>query len=102
MEKDTEETLVIFRKYKRKHASKYYKEDNIPEILALFPEIEATPDKSTCLCYQHVGQHGDANYYYCIHELTVPATSEEYSDLKKELESLGYNLKIREKWIRGR
>ncbi len=100
MEQDTEETVVIFRKYKRKHSSKYCKEDNVPEILALFPEIIGNPNSLTCMCYQHIGQHGDADYGYCINELTVPAKPEEYADLKEELESFGYKLKVMRKWMR--
>jgi hypothetical protein len=96
MEQDTEETIVIFRKYKKRHT--VYK--STPEILALFPEIIGDPNKLTCMCYQHVGQHGDADYGYCINELTVPAKPEEYSDLKEELESLGYKLKVMRKWMR--
>lgn len=101
MERDDFETLVVFRKYKRKHKSACCQETGGIEILALFPEIIERAD-GACGCYQHVGQHGIADYNYCIHELTLPAKPEEYKDLQEELESLGYKLKIRQKWIRGR
>lgn len=100
MEQDEFETLVVFRKYK---PSRIEYNDSYPphDILALFPEVSGSCiDDSICQCYQHVGQHGQANYYYCVHELTTPAKPEEYEDLKKELESLGYKLKIRKKWNR--
>ena len=42
--------------------------------------------------YSHAGQHGACHPDY-IHECR-PATPEEYADLKAELESIGYNLKI--------
>ena len=100
MEQDEFETLVVFRKYKPAHKDKY-SECAPYDILALFPEVSGSCiDESICECYQHVGQHGQANYYYCVHELTTPATPEEYEDLKKELESIGYKLKIRRKWDR--
>jgi hypothetical protein len=101
MEQDDFETLVVFRKYKRKHKSKCCQETGGIEILALFPDIIEKPN-GACSCYQHVGQHGSADYNYCIDELTIPAKPEEYKDLKEELESLGYKLKIRKKWMNKR
>jgi hypothetical protein len=100
MEQDVEETLVVFRKYKKKHLSDLYKDTGRPEILALFPEIIEVPSKYLCSCYERLGQHGSADYHGCVHELTDPATPEEYAGLKEELESIGYKLKVREKWIR--
>jgi len=100
MEQDTKETLVVFRKYKKRHLSDLYKNTNRPEILALFPEIIEVPSKYLCGCYEHIGQYGHADYYGCVYELTDPAAPEEYADLKKELENIGYRLKIRTKWIK--
>lgn len=90
-----EETLTIFRKIKPDYTP--YR----PEIIALFPEEKADYNGLKCLSYMHVGQHGPADYDHVI-MTTTKATTEEYSDLKTELESIGYNLKIREKWIRSR
>jgi len=73
-------TEVVFRKWK----------DN--GIIALFP-YEVDYPNGDISSYMHVGQHGAANYYFMIQE-TVPATEVEYNDLKKELESIGYNLKV--------
>ncbi len=44
----------------------------------------------TCESYEHMGQHGAADYYHVIHS-TKPASigSEE---LKKELTGIGYNI----------
>ena len=88
-----EETLTIFRKTKIDDAP--YR----PEIIALFPEEKADYN-GNCMSYMHVGQHGPADYNTVIMK-TTKATPEEYNDLKTELESIGYNLKIREKWIRS-
>ena len=81
-----DQTLTIFRKFKE------------GEIIALFPEMREP--HGLCMSYMHLGQHGSADYG--IIRITKPATPEEYSDLKTELESIGYNLKIRRKWVRSR
>jgi len=91
MEKDTEKTLVVFRYW--------YKPKDNPGVIALFPEIDE--GNYYCSSYQHVGQHGDADYQGVI-AATRPASESEYRDLKQELESLGYNLLIRTKYIRKR
>lgn len=82
-----EETLVIFRRW--------------PDgsILALFPEIEE--DGGLCSSYMHIGQHGAASYHKCLYD-TFRAKPEEFASLKSELESIGYQLKIRRRWIRRR
>ena len=82
MERDTEITKVVFRKFKQGG-----------DILALFPEIPADMN-GHCQSYQHIGQHGAADFYHCIHTLTVPAKPAEYADLKAELEGRGYNLQV--------
>jgi len=91
MTHDEDPTLTVFRKYRNNDAPWY------GDIVALFPEIPAYD--SYCLCYQHVGQHGSADYSFVIN-ITEPAKPEEYQDLKEELERIGYRLKIRKKWTR--
>lgn len=66
-------------------------------ILALFPDIDA--GHGLCSSYQHVGQHSAAHYDNCIAR-TVPATPDKYADLKAELESLGYNLRVVKRRVR--
>ena len=85
-EPDSEETVVIFR----------YSED---EVYALMPEDPADFDGRLCTCYQHIGQHSDADYNYCI-ATSRPATPEEYAPLAEELRRIGYRLKIRERATR--
>ena len=82
MTQDTEKTRVIFRKFKD------------GDILALFPYL--SEGGAAVESYMHVGQHSGADYSGCIRR-TVAATPEEYSDLQKELESIGYNLLIRKR-----
>jgi ribosome-interacting GTPase 1 len=48
------------------------------------------------MSYMHIGQHGSADPN--IVEFTTPSTEEEYKDLKKELEGIGYNLVVRRKF----
>ena len=87
-----DETLTIFRKLKTDYPP--YRS----EIIALFPE--EPHNDILCSSYMHVGQHSGASYHGVI-DITTKATPEEYGDLKTELESIGYNLKIRQKWIRA-
>ena len=84
----TNSTLTIFRKFFN------------GEIIALFPELDEN-SPYYCMSYMHIGQHSGADYHGVI-QITTKATPKEYESLKTELESIGYNLKIRQKWIRKR
>ena len=79
-----EKTKVVFRKF---NAGK--------DIIAMFPREPGTYDPSTCMSYQHLGQHGSASTD--IVSITKLATPAEYAPLAKELKGLGYNLDIKEK-----
>ena len=52
-------------------------------------------------CYSSIGQHGIADYDWVI-EQTVPAKPEEYASLLKELESIGYEVTIRQRVNRNK
>jgi hypothetical protein len=83
MEQDTDETRVVFRVFKGKDGG---------DVLALFPDIDAGWGR--CESYQHVGQHGGADYTHCITR-TRPARPEEYKALFEELENgFGYRLRV--------
>ena len=84
MKKDKIKTDIIFRKEK----SGYFK----GEIYALFPH-EVCNLSGNVTCYAHNGQHGGADYKYCIQK-TIPATKSEYMDLYRELSDIGYNINI--------
>jgi hypothetical protein len=84
IEKDTYKTDVVFRC--DKHG------DFKGVVFALFPHEVSTPDGSVTF-YTHVGQHGSADYRGCISKSRM-ATEQEYADLKKEMESIGYDLNI--------
>ena len=79
--------VVVFRKFKD------------GEILALFPNIAWTND-GQCTSYMHIGQHGGADYSHCI-AITKPATANEYSGLKRELEQRGYSLLVKQRNSKG-
>jgi len=74
-------TKVLFRWWKK-------------SVIAIFIEEPGTINHVTCDSYQHVGQHGACDP--SIINNSRPATEEEYTDLKRELESYPhyYNLRI--------
>ena len=79
-----EKTKVIFRTF--------YPEKG-GEVIAIFPELagDSNPYR-TCMSYMHVGQHGAVSLDYT--EFTFPSRADEVEPLKRELESLGYDLKV--------
>lgn len=77
MKKNTEQTEVQFRLFRG-------------EVIAVFPYIIETD--TSVMCYAHIGQHG--GIVWDINSISKPATPEQYSDLQKELEGIGYNLKL--------
>ena len=87
MEKDKEVTNVIFRKWKN------------GDIIALFPDIceDVNGNANICRSYMCVGQHGAANYLHVIAITKLVKEPKEYESLFLELESLGYNLKVKER-----
>lgn len=94
MKKANNETLVIFRRFREGG-----------ELIALFPHLPGTSDPATCESYMHVGQHSSADAALTCgggthhNSPTIPAYTDEADvrELAKELESLGYTLKIRRK-----
>ena len=76
-------TLVTFRKF------------TDGDVIALFPKLFTGQDNQGnqfILSYIHIGQHGGASDDL-IDDLS-PATADEYSDLKAELTSIGYELEV--------
>ncbi len=80
MNKDNFETRVCFRKFP-KH-----------DVIAIFPDTKGMHSCGTYMSYERVGQHGPI-VPEAIAE-TVEASEEEYASLKRELENIGYNLKV--------
>ncbi len=73
--------LVVFRRWR-----------DCGTIIALFPELPADIYGDYCGSYEHVGQHGGADYWGVIQQ-TVPAKPHEYADLAEELTRIGYRLR---------
>ena len=81
-DESTPVTLVIFRRWR-----------NNGDIIALFPELPADCQGYFCDAYEHVGQHGGADYQGVVRE-TKPVSLEDAADLIQELERIGYRLKV--------
>jgi len=62
------------------------------QVIALFPQIAASISGSLCKSYMHIGQHGATNIQVVTHDTRL-ATADEYAELNKELEQIGYNPK---------
>lgn len=77
-----ESTDVVFRKFAKGG-----------DIIALFPELPAG-HRGNVTCYQHVGQHGAADYSTVI-DMSYPAKPTEYAALHAELIAIGYVLDVR-------
>ena len=75
---DTQITDVIFKKEGK-------------DVVAFFPGLPGN-DQYDCTCYAHVGQHSAASLQYL--GKCRPAHPSEYQDLYRELQSIGYNLRI--------
>ena len=84
MAQDTHITDVVFRC--DKHG------DFKGIVFAMLPH-EVSTQSGSVTSYQHVGQHSSADYSHCVSKSRL-ATPKEYKDLKKEMEGLGYNLKV--------
>ena len=86
---------------KDKHKTKvrFYKELKYNSILAVFPDeprmtLNNEGDNSIYYaCYAHIGQHSECESEY-LDECERIDNPEGYEDLKNELESIGYNLKV--------
>ena len=76
-----QETLVMFRRWR-----------DTGDIIALFPELPADTEGRFCDAYEHVGQHGGADYHGVV-QATRAVSVDEAGDLIEELTRIGYTLK---------
>ena len=63
------------------------------DVFALFPTDPADNYGHFCTCYQHIGQHGGADYGLCIRK-SRPATRREAAPLLTELRRIGYKPRV--------
>jgi hypothetical protein len=94
MKKDLEKTKVVFRVWKGTSGKGF-----AGGVIALFPELDE--GNGFCSSYEHIGQHGGADYAGVI-RATRPAAPFEIEPLKQELELIGYNLSIKSRRFYGR
>lgn len=73
--------LVVFRRWR-----------DSGDVIALFPELPADIHGRYCDSYEHIGQHGGADFHGVIQQ-TKPCSSEASADLAAELRTIGYNLR---------
>jgi len=76
-----ETDVVVFRKWRDGFG-----------VIALFPEIPTDLYGYYCESYEHVGQHGGADFHGVIMN-SRPANTEESADLVEELRIIGYELR---------
>jgi hypothetical protein len=67
-----------------------FRQDKEGNSLAVFP-YDIADMKGNCGCYAHIGQHSGCCWKYVMN-YTKPAT--EFSELQRELESIGYKLNV--------
>jgi hypothetical protein len=79
----SDKTVVVFRMWKAEPKG----------CFALFPFVPHDRNGLYCESYEHVGQHGGADYSGCIAD-SRPATPAEYAALKRELESPPYEYRL--------
>lgn len=80
-ESDDENIDVVFRVWK-----------DSEDVIALFKNVPETKP-GTVLSYEHVGQHGAADYKGVLKD-TRKAKPAEFAPLKKELEQIGYTVTV--------
>lgn len=80
MKQDKEQTIVKFLMGSGK------------DLMAYFPDILYADNRDYRVAYSHVGQHSACSPAYA-NECRY-AKKKEYKNLQKELEQIGYNLKI--------
>ena len=61
-------------------------------VIALFPELPADLDGDHCDAYEHIGQHGGADYHGVIQQ-TIPCSLNDAAAVAAELRTIGYKLR---------
>jgi hypothetical protein len=94
-----EKTIVVFRRWRATRV-------DMQSVIALFPEVEGV--WPYCSSYEHIGQHGAADYTGVI-DATRPCYlfpgapwEKEVRALHAELTGLGYTLDVRQRYVKKR
>jgi hypothetical protein len=75
-------TLVVIRRWR-----------DTNDLIALFPGQPTDYQGWFVDSFMHVGQHAAADYHGVV-QATLPASQEEAGDLLRELERIGYRLRV--------
>jgi hypothetical protein len=70
-------------------------EENDNDLFAFFPQLNYNKEffgNSEKVAYSHLGQHSSCHIEYA--KESRQANKEEYKELLKELNSIGYNLRV--------
>ena len=67
--------------------------------VAFFPQCPGTRDPATMLCYSQTEQHACASVDY--YRKCKPATPDQYTPLRREIEAIGYKIAIRRRTTRA-
>jgi hypothetical protein len=96
------ETITIHRLLNSHHLKnicmtlvKFRYNDANRDLFAVFPQIKFNKriyGNSLLSCYSHIGQHSSCHEEYV--KKCRPAKPEEHADLLRELQSIGYKLKV--------
>ena len=73
--------IVVFRRWR-----------DTGTVVALFPELPADLGGDHCDAYEHVGQHGGADFHHVLRQ-TKPCSPDDAAALAAELRTIGYNLR---------
>ena len=71
--------IVVFRRWR-----------DTNDVIALFPALPADLYGEYCDAYEHVGQHGGADYYGVVQQ-TTPCSIERVCGPRHELTRIGYD-----------
>ena len=85
-----DETRVIFKMTPK---DGFYESEVIAFLLDVYGN-----SLDNIMSYMHIGQHSEASFQF-FYKCKL-ATPEQYADLKTELESIGYKLLIRQRFVR--
>ncbi len=77
----TKADIVVFRRWR-----------DTGGVIALFPELPSDLSGDHCDAYEHVGQHGGADFHHVIRQ-TTPCSPDDAATLAAELRTIGYSLR---------
>lgn len=68
--------------------------DGFNDVFAVFPTLPADINGNYVTTFSHIGQHGMAFYPVVLMKSRPATREEEYQELKRELEGIGYRMRV--------